>query len=109
MKSNISNSDTPSIYYQTLRNELLILFKRNFRIIKFELFDIQFKFKSKISLIFNYWKADNQNEFMAITIHYVNKDWKLISRLIDMKLLEEPYSTDYLLEVLNRVLTYLDI
>ena len=46
---------------------------------------------------------------MAITIYYVNKDWKLISRLIGMELLEKPYSADYLLEVLNRVLTYFDI
>jgi len=41
---------------------------------------------------------------MAITIHYVNKEWKLISRLLDIVPLENKHSARYLLEVLDRVL-----
>ena len=41
---------------------------------------------------------------MIITIHYINKDWKLISRLISIELLEEPYNAKYLLKVLDHIL-----
>ena len=67
------------------------------------------KFKSKFSLTFDCWTADNQKEFMGITIHYINKDWKLISRLIDMELLEEPYTAEYLARVLDYVLKSIGI
>ena len=40
---------------------------------------------------------------------YINKDWKLNSRLIDIELLEKPFSADHLLGILIRVLTYFDI
>ena len=94
--TNIFNNDAPTIYYETLRKELSILFIRNFQLIKSKLHDVFTKYKSKFSLTFDCWKADNQIEYMTITIHYINKDWKLISRLIDMKSLEEPHNAEYL-------------
>ena len=101
---NIYYSDAPAIYYKTLRNAMSILFTKNFEIIKSELFDIHSKHKSNFSLTFDYWKTDNQDEYMAITIHYIDKDWNLISRLIDMKLLTEIHNAAYLAEILNGVL-----
>ena len=46
---------------------------------------------------------------MIIIIHYINKDWKLISRLIDMELLEEPHNAEYLLKVLDHILKSLGV
>jgi len=41
---------------------------------------------------------------MAITIHYVNKEWDLVSRLLDIPALHSRHSAIYLLEVLNSTL-----
>lgn len=41
---------------------------------------------------------------MAITIYYINKNWELISRLINMELLIEIHDAIYLRKVLDRVL-----
>ena len=41
---------------------------------------------------------------MVIIVYYINKDWKLVFRLIDIKLLEEPYNAKYLSKVLDYVL-----
>ena len=101
---NIYYNDAPAIYYKTFRNAMSILFTKNFEIIKSELFDIHFKHKSNFSLIFDYWKADNQNEYMTITIYYIDKDWNLISKLIDIKLLTKIHNAAYLAKVLNDLL-----
>ena len=46
---------------------------------------------------------------MMIIIHYIDKDWNLIFRLIDMKLLTEIHNVVYLTEVLNDVLKSFEI
>ena len=46
---------------------------------------------------------------MAITIHYIDKNWNLISRLIDMKLFTEIHNAAYLAEILNGVLKSFEI
>ena len=51
---NIYHNNVPLIYYETLRNAISILFIKNFQIIKSELFDIHFKFKSSFLFIFDY-------------------------------------------------------
>ena len=86
-----------------------ILFTRNFQIIKSELFDVHSKYKSNFSFTFNCWKADNQSEYMAITIHYINKDWELISRFIGMELLTEVHDAKYLTKILDGVLKSFNI
>ena len=90
-------------------NAISILFTKNFEIIKSELFDIHFKHKSNFSLTFDYWKVNNQNEYMTITIHYIDKDWNLIFKLIDMKLLTKIHNAAYLTKVLNDVLKFFKI
>ena len=106
---NIYYSDAPAIYYKTLRNAMSILFTKNFEIIKSELFDIHFKHKSNFSLTFDCWKAGNQDEYMTITIYYIDKDWNLISKLIGMELFTEIHNAAYLAEVLNDVLKFFKI
>jgi len=41
---------------------------------------------------------------MAITIHYVNKDWKLISRRLEIAPIDDRKEATYLLEILNETL-----
>jgi len=41
---------------------------------------------------------------MAITIHYVNKDWKLISRLLEIAPIDDRKEATYLLGILNETL-----
>ena len=106
---NIYYNDAFAIYYKTFRNAMSILFIKNFEIIKSELFDIHFKHKSNFSFTFDCWKVDNQDEYITITIHYIDKDWNLISRLIDMKLFMKIHNAVYLAEVLNDVLKSFEI
>ena len=46
---------------------------------------------------------------MTITIHYIDKDWNLIFRLIDMELFMEIHNAAYLAEILNGVLKSFEI
>ena len=46
---------------------------------------------------------------MAITIHYIDKNLNLISRLIDMKLLTKLHNVAYLAEILDGVLKSFEI
>ena len=46
---------------------------------------------------------------MAITIHYINKKWKLISKLINMKLFEEPHNAEYLSKVLDYIVRSFEV
>ena len=46
---------------------------------------------------------------MGITIHYINNNWKIVSKLIEMKDLQEKHSAEYLLKVLNLILINFEI
>ena len=46
---------------------------------------------------------------MAITIHYIDKNWNLIFKLIDMKLFTKIHNAVYLAEILNGVLKSFEI
>ena len=46
---------------------------------------------------------------MVITIHYIDKNWNLIFRLINMKLLTKIHNAAYLAEILNGVLKSFEI
>lgn len=41
---------------------------------------------------------------MAITIHYANKDWELISRLLDIAPISDRKEATYLLGILDKTL-----
>jgi len=41
---------------------------------------------------------------MAIIIYYMNKDWELISRLLEITLINDRKETTYLLGILNETL-----
>lgn len=46
---------------------------------------------------------------MRITIYYINNNWKIVFKLIEIKDLQEKYSIDYLLSVLNLILIDFEI
>ena len=45
--------------------------------------------KSKPSITFDHFKADNGDNFLVITIHFVNQAWQLDSRCLDVINLED--------------------
>lgn len=67
------------------------------------------KYHVRFSLTFDCWTASNQDEYMSITIHYINENWQLISKLIGMENSQEKHLTKYLLNVLNDNLQEYDI
>ena len=46
---------------------------------------------------------------MIITIYYIDKNWNLISRLIEMKIIQDTKSAKYFLKIFNTILQLLNI
>ncbi len=67
------------------------------------------KYNTQYSLTFDSWTASNQDEYMSITIHYINEQWQLQSKLIEVKNLIEKHLAKYLLNVLKTSLSEYDI
>ena len=85
------------------------LFHRNFEIFKSELHELNTKFGTKFSFTFDAWTASNQDEYMAVTIHYIDKDWKLISRLVGIESIDDTKNAQYLLDIFNHTLRSFDL
>lgn len=102
-------SDIPSLYYENIKNELILLYRTNSSIIRDELQLLYNKYNTTFSLTFDCWTASNQDEYMRITIHYIDENWKLHSRLIGMEDLKEKHLATYLLNVLNNCLLEFDL
>jgi hypothetical protein len=59
---------------------------------------------SCISLTINTWSARNYRQFITVIGHWIDIDWKLHSRTIDLLKLTEPiHSSDYLTEKLLEI------
>jgi len=58
------------------------------------------KFDIKYLFIFDCWTAINQQAFLGIIIHWIDKDWSMESKLLDMINLEEKHSGYYLFQCL---------
>ncbi len=102
-------SDISALYYETIKNELIIFHRTNLIIIRDELQALYNKYNTQYSLTFDCWTASNQDEYMSITIHYINEQWQLQSKLIEMKNLIEKHLVKYLLNVLKSCLFEYDI
>jgi hypothetical protein len=46
------------------------------------------------------WIAFNQQDYMGVTIHWIDKKWEMQSKLLDMIDLKENYTGAYLFRVL---------
>ncbi len=94
-------SDIPALYYENVKNELIQLYHVNALKIKDELLLLHNKFNTKFSLTFDGWTAQNQTEYLEITVHYIDFNFDLKSKIIDMKDLKERHSAQYILTVLK--------
>jgi hypothetical protein len=68
------------------------------------------KYDSKFSLTLDGWTASpNQNAYFGITIHFINRDWEIESKLLDIIDLNEKHSGKYLFRVLKEALEDFEI
>ena len=102
-------SDIPLLYYRNIKSELTLLYQISASKIQNELLLLYNKYNIKYLLTFDYWTASNQDEYLEITIYYINNKWKLISNLISMKNLKERHSAEYLLKILKNCLSDFEI
>ncbi len=77
--------------------------------IKDELLLLYNKFNTRFSLTFDGWTTSNQAEYLEITIHYIDINFDLKSRIIDMKDLKERHSAQYILQILKDCFTEFNI
>ena len=77
--------------------------------IKDELLLLYNKYNTRFSLTFDGWTASNQAEYLGVTIHYINNEWELVSKLIGMEDIKKRYTASYIYMIINALLTDLDI
>jgi len=59
----------------------------------------------QISITTDGWTATNSKEFIAVTRHWINKDWKQRSQLLDIVYLKDPLpSSEYIAEQLLSII-----
>jgi hypothetical protein len=102
-------NDISALYYDNIKNELIQLYHNNVLIVKNELLSLYNKFNTRFSLTFDEWTTQNQIEYLGITIHYIDFNFDLKSRMIDMKNLKERHSAQYILRVLKDCFTEFNI
>ena len=64
--------DIPDLYYNSIKNQLILLYQTNVNKIKDEILLLYNKYNNKFSLTFDGWTALNQDEYLGITLHYFN-------------------------------------
>ncbi len=58
------------------------------------------KFDQKFALTLDAWTATNQQPYFGITIHWINKNWQLESKLLNMISLKEKHAGLYFFRLL---------
>ena len=91
----------PSLYPQKLNNNLFNFYIIAKATLKLELAYYSEKFDTRFALITDCWTATNQQAYMGITIHYIDKNWQLQSNLLDMVELNSSHSGLYLFQKLT--------
>jgi hypothetical protein len=99
------DKDIFALYYKSIKNELIFLYHIHVTKFKEELSTLYSKYNTRFSFTFDVWTASNQNEYLEITIHYIDNAWNLNAKLIDMKHLKKRHLTKYLLKVLIECFT----
>ena len=97
------NASVISISKQTLIRDLDKTFLSAQNTLKVELQE-HVKVGGRISITTDAWTATNSKEFIAVTGHWINKDWKQRSQLLDIVYLKDPlHSGEYIAEQLLSV------
>lgn len=58
---------------------------------------------TKLSLTFDHWKADNADNFLVLTVHFISTDWQLVSICLSVVNLEE-IDADHTAAACNRII-----
>jgi len=103
------NSDLPALYAAKLTNSMNLLFTIAKATFKSELAYYCDKFDVKFALTTDCWTATNQQAYMGTTIHYINKNWKMESKLLDIVEMKESHSGLYLFRKLTESLKDFEI
>jgi hypothetical protein len=97
------NASILSISKSTLVRDLDKTFLSAQSALKVELQE-HIKLGGRISITTDAWEASNLKEFIAVIGHWINKDWKQRSQLLDVVHLKDPiHSGEYLVEQLLSV------
>jgi hypothetical protein len=67
------------------------------------------KFGAKFSLTLDIWTTSNQQNYMGITVHFIDKNWVMQSKLLDMVDLKENHTGAYLHTILQKSLSDFEI
>jgi len=94
----------PKIGYKSLVNRVSLRFHREIDRIKSELSSTQ-HVGIQPCLTTDAWTSNENESFMAVTLHFVNKDWQLRSYLISLMHLPDRHTTDNLREALEAVMS----
>ncbi len=103
--TNDYDRDIPALYYESIKNELILLYHTHVTKFQEELSTLYSKYNTRFSFTFDAWTASNQNEYLGITIHYIDNAWNLNAKLIGMEHLKERHLAKYLLKVLVECFT----
>ena len=92
-----------------MRIELDLLYKSIQQNIKAELSELCRNYAVQFSVTLDTWTASNQDEYLGITIHYLNSEWVLHSKLLIMQDIEQRHSSKYILQIFEECLDIYDI
>lgn len=101
------NNSAPNISRPTIKLELEELYNRQTTKLKARLANND----SRYSLTLDEWKSGNNNDYLAITIHFLNKDFKVEKYLIGFEYLNDStaYTGEELYKYVDSVLKEYDI
>lgn len=63
----------------------------------------------KLSMTTDIWTAYNQQAFLGITIHWINKEWQIRSMLLDIIPLHDPHTGDLIAETITNTIREFEI
>jgi hypothetical protein len=84
----------------TLQKDCMNLYKKRKAVISKQFED----HPSKIALTLEHWSSLHTFSFLKISAHYINPEWKLISRTIAFRLLPYPVDANVIVECITNVL-----
>lgn len=67
------------------------------------------KFQGRINLSVEMWSSPENAEFLCLTAHYIDEDWKLQKKIINFVTLDPSHTEDLLSEVIIKCLTNWEI
>ena len=51
------------------------------------------------------WSSNSQFSYLSATLHYINNDWELCSRVLGLYYLDQQHSSEYLFKKTNDILS----